>query len=129
MDNLTLKKKLSAFVSEKGYLRGVADDLLYEVLLAWENWSGPSADFYRSLGFSSSQMASLIGKAKKLKRDGAFGSQDFKALRIDSLPSSSTTSAPDVSPCHAAAEVVWRDGRVIRFAAVDHLVDFLRKSA
>ena len=65
MDNVTLKKKLSTYESDKGYLKGVSDDILYEVLIAWENWTGSSSDFYRSLGFSFRQMAGLIGKAKK----------------------------------------------------------------
>ena len=60
MDNVTLKKKLSTYVSDKGYLKGVNDDLLYEILVAWENWTGPSKEFYRSLGFSFRQMAALI---------------------------------------------------------------------
>ena len=51
MDNVTLKKKLSTYESDKGYLKGVSDDILYEVLVAWENWTGSSSDFYRSLGF------------------------------------------------------------------------------
>ena len=65
MDNITLKKKLSTYVSDKGYLKGVSDEVLYEVLVAWENWTGSAVEFYRSLGFSQKQMASIIGKAKK----------------------------------------------------------------
>jgi hypothetical protein len=84
MDMTTLKKKLSSYKSDKAYLRNVADDVLYEVLIAWENWNGPSADFYRSLGFTYKQMAGLIGKAKRMKRDGHFGSGEFiGTYRID----------------------------------------------
>lgn len=124
MDNATLKKKLSSYESDKGYLKGVSDDLLYEVLVAWENWTGPSSEFYRSLGFSFRQMAGLIGKAKKLKREGAFGSQEFKPVRVEGM-----TASPAVDgPC-AAIEIVWTNGQVIRFSGVDYLVDFLKKSA
>ena len=35
MDNVTLKRKLSTYMSDKGYLKNVSEDLLYEVLLAW----------------------------------------------------------------------------------------------
>jgi hypothetical protein len=45
MDTVTLKKKLSAYLSDKGYLKNVSNEVLYEVLLAWENWPGTSRDF------------------------------------------------------------------------------------
>ena len=82
MDLVTLKKKLSTYESDKGYLKNVSDDVLYEVLVAWENWTGPTKDFYRGLGFSHAQMAGVVGKAKKLKREGHFGSGEFKALKV-----------------------------------------------
>ena len=126
MDIITLKKKLSAYVSDKGYLRGVADELLFEILCAWENWTGTGAEFYRSLGFSPKQMASLLGKAKKLKREGCFGASDFKQIVIDLPPDSG--SPPAIGPC-PAVELVWQNGQVIRFSAVDQLLDFLKKSA
>lgn len=124
MDNITLKKKLSTYESDKGYLKGVSDDILYEVLVAWENWTGTSSDFYRSLGFSFRQMAGLIGKAKKLKREGYFGTQEFKPVRIEGA----APAAMADGPC-AAVEIVWKGGQVIRFSGVDYLVDFLKKSA
>ena len=37
MDLVTLKKKLSTYESDKGYLKNVGKDVLYEVLVAWEN--------------------------------------------------------------------------------------------
>jgi hypothetical protein len=124
MDNVTLKKKLSSYVSDKGYLKGVSDDILYELLVAWENWTGTSSDFYRSLGFSFRQMAGLIGRAKRLKREGHFGSGEFKAVQVEGV----TSSAEVLGPC-PAVEIVWTNGQVIRFAGVDYLVDFLKKSA
>jgi hypothetical protein len=126
MDNVTLKKKLSTYQTDKGYLKGVSDDILYEVLVAWENWTGTSSDFYRSLGFSFRQMAGLIGKAKKLKREGAFGSQEFKPVRVEGVSAPASPLAD--GPC-AAVEIVWTNGQVIRFSGVDYLVDFLKKSA
>jgi len=126
MDTITLKRKLSTYESDKGYLRNVSDDVLYEVLMAWENWTGPSAEFYRSLGFTYKQMAGIIGKAKKLKREGRFGSSEFKQVKIDT-PIDGSIVASD-GPC-AAVEIVWTKGQVIRFSGVDFLLDFLKKSA
>jgi hypothetical protein len=123
MDLTTLKKKLSSYKSDKGYLRNVADDVLYEVLVAWENWTGPASDFYRSLGFTYKQMAGLIGKAKKMKREGNFGSGEFKQLHVESLPASD----PELPPC-TGIEVVWNGDKVIRFQEVDRLIEFLKKA-
>ncbi|MEI7441483.1 MAG: hypothetical protein WCK43_07625 [bacterium] len=125
MDLVTLKKKLSTYESDKGYLKNVGEDVLYEVLVAWENWTGASKDFYRALGFTQRQMACIVGKAKKLKRDGAFGSGEFKQVKID--PVMAETAAGS-NPC-LGAEITWTNGRVIRFSGVDMLVDFLKKVA
>lgn len=123
MDNVTLKKKLSTYLTPKGQLRNLNEDILYEVLVAWESWTGPSADFYRTLGFTYKQMAGVIGKAKKLKREGYYGTAEFKQVKVE--PS---TSADSGQPC-VGAEIVWTGGRVIRFADVDMLLDFLKKAA
>lgn len=123
MDLTTLKKKLSSYKSNKGYLRNVADDVLYEVLVAWENWTGPASDFYRGLGFTYKQMAGLIGKAKKMKREGNFGSGEFKQLHVEALPASDS----ELPPC-TGIEVVWNGDKVIRFQEVDRLIEFLKKA-
>jgi len=126
MDNVTLKKKLSTYLSDKGQLRNLSSDILYEVLVSWENWTGSSKDFYRSLGFTQKQMAGLIGKAKKLKREGHFGEGEFRQVGV-SLPADPSVIVGG-GPC-AAVEIVWTNGQVIRFSGVDYLVDFLKKSA
>jgi len=126
MDNVTLKKKLSTYLSDKGQLRNLSPEVLYEVLVAWENWTGPSKDFYRSLGFTQKQMAGLIGKAKKLKREGHFGEGEFKQVRID--PPVEPMPVSLLGPC-PTVELVWHNGQLIRFSAVDQLMDFLKKSA
>jgi hypothetical protein len=123
MDVITLKKKLSSYSSDKGYLKNVSDELLFEVLVTWENWTGPSQEFYRSLGFSHKQMAGLIGKAKRMKRDGHFGGSEFKQIQIES----SEVSSSAASPC-TGIEVTWNDGKVIRFQQVDLLIEFLKKA-
>ena len=124
MDNVTLRKKLSTYESDKGYLKNVSDDVLFEVLVAWENWTGPTKDFYRTLGFTAAQMASVIGKAKKLKREGRFGDGEFKAVKIEGQGLDAAASGP----CRGI-EVEWGNGRVLRFSEVDVLLDFLKKSA
>lgn len=124
MDLVTLRKKLSVFVSEKGQLRNLNEEILYEVLVAWEQWTGASAEFYRTLGFSYKQMAGLIGKAKRLKREGYFGTGDFKEVKV----SSELSSSADGAPCNGA-EVIWTNGKVIRFHSIDLLLDFLKKTA
>jgi hypothetical protein len=85
MDVVTLKKKLSAYVSDKGYLKNVGDELHYEVLIAWENWTGPSKEFYKALGFTHRQMACLIGKAKRMKGEGLFGDAGFKPVAVEGI--------------------------------------------
>lgn len=124
MDNVTLKKKLSAYVSDKGYLKNVSDELHYEVLKAWESWTGPSKEFYRSLGFTQAQMAALIGKAKRMQREGMFGESDFKEVKLES----GEVTMSVVSGC-PGAEVIWQGGRVIRFSQIDLLLEFLKKAA
>jgi len=52
MENVTLRKKLSSYLTEGGYLKNVGDDVLYELLVSWGNWTGTSKEFYRFLGFT-----------------------------------------------------------------------------
>lgn len=123
MDNITLKKKLSAYVTDGGYLKNVSDELLYEILIAWENWTGSNSEFYKSLGFTYNQMASVIGRAKKMKREGHFGETDFKQVQVDPA-----VAIDADQPC-SGIEIVWKEGRIIRFSKVELLIDFLKKVA
>jgi len=65
-----LKKKLSSYRGEGGRVTKVSDELLLEILGAWENWTGSARDFYSSLGSNHKKMARMIGKAKQLRREG-----------------------------------------------------------
>lgn len=125
MDNVTLKKKLSTYLSDKGQLRNLSDEVLFEVLIAWENWQGTGKEFYRSLGFSHRQLAGILGKAKKLKREGHFGESDFKPVKVEGAGPEYTSST---GPC-GVAEIVWNGGKVIRFSQIEALLDFLKKAA
>ena len=122
MELVTLRKKLSTYLSDKGHLRNVSNEVLFEVITAWEEWKGTPKDFYRAIGFSHKKMAFLIGKAKKLKREGHFGDPHFKELQLhtESLPS--TLAGP-------AIEITWDGGKVIRFAHVDQLLEFIKKAS
>ena len=121
MDLAILKKKLSTFRSEKGKLMNVSDELLMELLLAWEAWTGPASGFYSALGVDHRKMAKLMGRAKKLKREGVFPESSFKEIKVE--------SAPTLVSGSCGIELAWENGRVIRFAQVELLVDFLRKVA
>lgn len=123
MDLVILKKKLSTFKSEKGRLMNVSDELLFEILMAWEQWTGPASGFYAAIGADHRKMASLIGRAKKLKREGFFPSEEFKEIKI-----AAESSVGAGTPC-SGIEIAWENGRLIRFSQVELLIDFLKKSA
>lgn len=120
MDIIILKKRLTTFQTDNGRLKNVSDELLIDLLRAWESWTGKAKEFYGGLGVSKQAMATLIRKAKKLSRDGAGG--EFKEVNIASIlgPAPSTI---------VAIEVTWDNGKVIRFPSVDQLIDFLKKVA
>jgi hypothetical protein len=121
MDLVTLKKKLSTYVTSKGQLRNLNEEIMYEVLIAWESWTGPSADFYRALGFTYKQMAGVVGKAKKLKREGYFGTSEFKQVKVDG------PQPADTKGVFTGAELVLSNGNIVRFSHVEILIDFLRR--
>jgi hypothetical protein len=121
MDLEVLKKKLSTYRNGRGQVRNVNDDLLMEVLSAWEQWTGPTSGFSVAIGVSPNGISSIIGKAKKLRRDG-FPTDQFKEVTVVG------TQAGDLPPCNGI-EVVWDGGKLIRFVQVDHLIDFLKKVA
>lgn len=128
MDHLvSLKKKLSTYVTDGGQLRNVSEELLFEVLTCWENWTGTGAEFYRTIGFTQRQMAKLIGKAKKLKREGHFGSGDFKEIQIEGMQELEVQSSSI-----SQGELIELDqgkGVLIRFPQVSQLVEFLKKAS
>lgn len=121
MDLEVLKKKLSTYKNARGQVRGVTDDLLLEVLSMWEHWTGTAKDFYRGIGISSNGMASMIGKAKRLRREGH--SIPFEEISIEGV---TNTSSPDSIACDIEVQA---DNKVIRFRKVDVLVEYLKKAA
>ena len=120
MDNTVLRKKLNTYKSPKGVLKGISSEVILEVLQAWQEWPGSTADLYRDLELGKGQMSALIREAKKLVKNGAVVESEFKEIKV-------AEGAPLVAgPC-SGVEVVWSDGRLIRFNQVDQLVDFLKK--
>lgn len=126
MDLIVLKRKISTYRSEGGKLRTIPDELLGEILSAWEHWTGPASGFYEALGVDFRKMAAFIGRAKKLKQEGRFPEESFKEIKIESASASNQNAS--LGPCQGA-ELVWSDGKIIRFSNADLLLDFLKKAA
>ncbi len=113
-----LRKKLNTYRTAKGRLTKIPDELAYEMLLGWEQWTGPASGFYSAIGADFRKVAGILGRAKKLKREGHFPEEAFKEIKVSSEGSSSES-------CPAPITVRWERGRIIRFTQVNQLVDFL----
>jgi hypothetical protein len=124
MDLGVIKKKISTYRSTDGKLRKVGDELLMEVLAAWEQWTGPAGGFYSAIGVDHRKMASLIGRAKRLKQEG-YGISEFKEMEVEGQNHGNVIP---LLPCNGA-EVIWNDGKIIRFSQMDLLLEFLKKAA
>lgn len=124
MDHAVLKKKLNTFKSAKGKLSRISDDVVIDVLRAWENWPKSTAELNRELGLTRMQMVTIIQKAKRLVKMGVVPESDFKEVKIAGAGSESSSGC---GPC--GIELDWEQGKVIRFAGVELLVDFLKKVA
>jgi hypothetical protein len=124
VDLEVLKKRISSYRTPKGRITSLPDDLLCEILAAWEQWTGPASGFYSALGADFRKMASLIGRAKKLKREGHFPEESFKEIKVQE----NTPGVSVNSPCQGI-EILWDGGKLIRFPHVDNLIDFLKKVA
>lgn len=121
MELEVLKKKLSAFRGEGGRIRKVSDELLLEVLSAWEHWTGSAKEFYTRIGSSKTGISSMIGKAKRLKREGA--AMPFQEITIEGV-----TGTENPAPVICDIEVQDKN-KIIRFRKVDLLVEYLKKAA
>ena len=131
MEIQILRKKLSVFRDQDGSIKNVSDELLYELLVGWESWEGTPKDYYSALGSSYKQMAGVIGRAKRYKREGRFGSSEFKEVSIGGMTAESTQTGNQsmtTNPCNVI-EFVWADGRMARFGDLDRFLEFIRRSA
>ena len=119
MDLEIIKKKLSSYKTEGGRVTKVSDELLLEILSAWENWTGSAKDFYRGIGSNQKKMARMIGKAKQMKRDGFVA--PFQEIAIEGI---TDTNIPIPITCDI--ELLEKD-KLIRFRKVDLLIEYLKK--
>jgi hypothetical protein len=123
MDNAILKKKLNTFKTNKGSLKNVSDEVVLEVLRAWEHWSGATSGLNREIGLSKMQLVTMIQKAKRLVKKGMVPADDFKEVKIADANAFSNLGSS------SGIEVAWDNGKLIRFSQVDQLIDFLKKAA
>jgi len=124
MDLVVLKKKINSYRTSSGKVTNLPNELLGEILHAWEQWNGPALGFYTAIGVNYKKMAVIMGKAKQLKRDGAFDGLQFTEITLDQ----ESGQVMEVPPC-SGVELVWEGGRIIRFSRVEMLLDFLKKAA
>lgn len=124
MDLTVLAKKISSYRSPKGQVRNLPNELLAEILHAWEQWTGSGVGFYNAIGVNQKKMAKIMGKAKQLKREGAFDGLNFTEVLIED---GETQKPPLVGGC--GIELIWDNNKVIRFGSPELLVDFLKKAA
>lgn len=119
MDLTVLSKKISSYRTSSGKITNLPNELLAEILHAWEQWNGPAQGFYKTLGVDYRKFGSIMGKAKQLKRDGAFDGLNFTEITLDQ----ETGQVMELAPC-SGVELVWEGGRIIRFSRVEMLLDF-----
>jgi len=124
MDLSVLSKKISSYRTSSGKITNLPNELLAEILHAWEQWSGPAQGFYKTIGVDYRKFGSIMGKAKQLKREGAFDGLNFTEITLNE----ESGQVIELPPC-AGVELVWEGGRIIRFNKVELLVDFLKKAA
>ena len=121
MELEVLRKKLSAFKGDGGRIRNVSNDMLLEVLTAWELWPGTARDFYKGIGSSEKGIASILGKAKRLKREGV--SMPFQEVSVQGI-----TDINHFTPISCDIEVE-ENNKIIRFRKVDLLIEYLKKAS
>jgi hypothetical protein len=126
VDLTVLKKKISSYRTPAGQIRNLPNELLAEILHAWEQWTGSAKSFYQELETNQKKLAGIIGKAKKLKREGAFDGLNFTEVIIEGENEASNSACSPSTGCNI--ELVYQNN-VIRFGSPDLLLDFLKKAA
>lgn len=126
MDLTILKKKISSYRTPKGRITSLPDELLGEILHTWEQWTGSANGFYTAIGTNHHKMASIMGKAKQLKREGAFDGLEFTEVKIEGVDTDLAEACTPSTGCNI--ELVYKDN-IIRFGSSDLLLDFLKKAA
>ena len=119
METAIIKKRLSTFMSPKGSLASVSNEVALGVLKGWESWTGPGAEYAREIGISSSQLGTMIQKGKNLIKNGVVTESEFKELLAPSV-----SAVPVIG---SAIELRLENGRVLGFSQVETLIDFMKK--
>jgi hypothetical protein len=118
-ENTILKKRLNTFKNAKGALYGLPDELIIDLVRAWERWPGSAKSFYQGIGIKKQQMGFIIKKGKRLFKEGAEKLGPF--IPIEVKPNEDSQKAPMI--------LNWDKKNSISFYQVDHLVEFLKKAA
>lgn len=123
--NLILKKRLNTFKNAKGALYGLPDDLVIDLVHAWERWPGTAKSFYQSIGIKKQQMGFIIKKGKRLFKEGKEKLGSFTPVPVQNTGTPSTPGTSGKVPII----VNWDKKKSIRFYQVNHLIEFLKKCA
>lgn len=121
-DNLILKKRLNTCRTSTGRLSQIPDDLIIDIVRAWERWPSTAKSFYTSLGIKKQQMGSIIKKGKRLFKEGKEKLGPFTPIQTEQAP---TPPADNKVPII----LNWDKKKSIRFYQINHLVEFLKKCA
>jgi hypothetical protein len=97
VDLEVLKKKVSTVRSDKGRVKITDNHMLLEILSEWEKWTGAAEGIYKAIGVSAKGTGSIIGRAKRLRREG-FPAQDFKEIKL--------SGSELLGPCQGI-EIAW----------------------
>ena len=117
-----IRKRLNTFKSAQGRLRKVSDEVVMEVLRGWESWSGSAADYYREIGISKQQLWVLIKKGKNLVKSGKVQESEFEEIGLSAVGRTGLTNV-------SGMELQLDATRTIRFAHVDQLIEFIKKTS
>ncbi len=128
MDLVILKKRIDGYRDSGGSIKNVPPELLLELRQTWEHYTGSADQFRSELGVKTGTLRKLLVESKKLNHViasiGAVGL--VEEARTDTEQPHSVDNGATVSQL----ELVFDQGsKVIRFPSVDHLIDFMRKSA
>lgn len=118
-ENTILKKRLNTFKNAKGALYGLSDELIIDLVRAWERWPGSAKSFYQSISIKKQQMGFIIKKGKRLFKEGSEKLGPF--IPVEVRPADDCQKAPII--------LNWDKKNSISFYQVDHLVEFLKKIA
>lgn len=122
MDYAVLKKKLNSYKNSNGVFRNISGEMLVGILRAWENYTGPMKEFSKQIGVRMSQLGPIIHKARKIAKTTEFTDGSFKEI----LTNSNDPATEQLSTNEGKIELIW-DNKLIRFNAVDQLIEFLKK--